>query len=585
MKKTLGRIALLALAAGCMYSCKEDKITEGGSVENTPQQLTSLPTVYIDTENGAPIESKENYINADVRMVADGETELSSSARIRGRGNSTWRLDKKPYRISFDSKQAFAGEDNAKAKKWVMLANHADKTMLRNSTAFFIAGQLGQPFVPSSRFVDLVLNDKYVGTYEISDFLEIKKDRINAGDTGFFVEADGSYGNEKESSCFFSGKGIPFTIKDPDADDMWPQQIQYIKDCIQHFEDVLFSDSWLDPVNGYRALVDSTSLVSWFLTCEFTANIDSYWSANVYSMGDGRMYFGPVWDFDIAFNNCNRMGDVSEKMMMAAGFGRNLIGIWVKRMWSDPWFRQLAVRTWHEAHDGGIVNAVTAHIDRMAAEISQSQQLNYQQWSINTRYYNEMYLFDTYQEGVSFLKEFIGKRASYLDRAFEKALTDPDAPDFNTNPFKPQNWYYNFMDEVNQWLLESDNGELFIRRRDPQKSDIECWRIVPNSAGTAFMFVDRANGLAITDVSEQDGSSFVSGTRVALQQADESDARQWWQILDYYAFWTIRNCHTGLIVKHASTETQEVVTDADTPENRALNNFKWHIMLAEPIGE
>ncbi len=500
-----------------------------------------------------------------------------SSAKIRGRGNSTWRLDKKPYRIEFDKKEYFGGQENAYAKKWVLLANHADKTMLRNNTAFFIAAQLGQPFVPCSRHVDLVMNNNHLGTYEISDFLQIKKDRIPAGDLGFFVEADGSYLNEK--TYFFSEKGIPFTIKDPDGEKMWPQQIQYIKDCIQEFENVLFSEDYLDPQNGYRALVDSTSLASWFLTGEFAANIDSYWSANIYKDGtDNRLYFGPVWDFDIAFNNCNRMGDVSEKMMMAAGFGRNLIGIWLKRMWSDPWFRQLVYSTWRQARSHGIVSATMTHIDEMARYIDSSQQLNYSVWDIGIRNYNEMYLFDNYSDGVNFLKDFIEKRALFLDNTLALAQTEPDAPVFNSNPFKPQNWYYNFMDEVDQWLVESDGEQVYLARRDQSKSMEECWKIIPNSDNTAFMIVDRQNGLAITD-----NSSDAPGARIVLQEADENNNSQWWQILDYYAFWTIRNCRTGFILKHPVSSDEAIVTDTDTPENRSLNNFKWHIMLAEPI--
>lgn len=582
MKNAFARFALCLLVAGSFWCCTDDPIKGVGEEQDySKKQLTDLPTVYINTENGAEIDSKEKYLTADVKMIVDGKLDMASSAKIRGRGNSTWKLDKKPYRVAFDQKQYYAGEDNAHSKRWVMLANHADKTMLRNNTAFFIAEKLGQTFVPCSRFVDLVLNDKYVGTYEISDFLEISKHRIDAGDTGFFIEADGSYLGEK--SYFFSEKGIPFTIKDPDADEIWPVQLQYIQEYVQHFENVLFSEDYLDPVKGYRSLVDSMSLATWFLTCEFTANIDSYWSANIYKKeGEDRLYFGPVWDFDIAFNNCNRMGDVSEKMMMAVGFGRNLIGIWVKRMWSDPWFRNLAYRTWKQALSDGIVNATVAHIDEMAKLIDRSQQLNYGTWSISQRCYNEMYLFDNYQDGVTFLKNFIGPRASYLEKTLAKALTEPDAPDFNSNPFKPLDWYYNFSNELTQCLLESDDDELVIRRRSPEKYDEECWQIVPNADSTAFMFIDRISGLAITDVSEPNGGSFVSGSKIVLLTADAANARQWWQILDYYAFWTIKNCHTGLLIKHATTSTEEIVTDYDTPENRSLNNFKWHIMLAEP---
>jgi len=567
----------MALLATVFAGCTDNDLDSETS-KYTKLQKSSLPTVYIDTDNGTAIDSKETFVGASVSIIENGKLNTTAQAKIRGRGNSTWRLDKKPYRIEFDKKQYFGGQDNAHAKKWVMLANHADKTMLRNNTAFFIASQLGQPFAPCSRFVDLVLNDKYVGTYEISDFLQIKKDRIDAGDFGFFVEADGSYQNE--TTYFFSEKGIPFTVKDPDGEKIWPQQLQYIKDYVQHFENVLFSEDYLDPQNGYRALVDSLSLATWFLTGEFTANIDAYWSANIYKKGDGNLlYFGPVWDFDIAFNNCNRMGDVSEKMMMATGFGRNLIGIWLKRMWGDPWFRHLVCRTWQQARSSGIVNATLSHVDEMARNIDSSQQLNYSVWDIDVRNYNEMYLFDNYTDGVSFLKDFITKRAVFMDSTLALAINEPDAPVFNTNPFKPQNWYYNLMDEVDQWLIEADGNKVFLRKRNQSRSVEESWKIIPNSDNSAFMIVDRTNGMAFTD------NSTAPGIGIVLEQADATNQRQWWQILDYYAFWTIRNSGTGYILKHPTSSSEEIVTDEDTPENRSLNNFKWHIMLAQPITE
>ena len=122
------------------------------------QQLTSIPTVYIDTDNSAPITGKEDYVKGTVTVMSDDDSEVCSelSMGIRGRGNSTWGMPKKPYRIKFDSKTNFLNLP-AKAKSWVLLANYADKTLMRNAIAFEISEYIGMEYTPSVS-VSLILS-------------------------------------------------------------------------------------------------------------------------------------------------------------------------------------------------------------------------------------------------------------------------------------------------------------------------------------------------------------------------------------------------------------------------------------------
>ena len=96
-------------------------------------QQTDLPTIYIETEGGRPIVSKEDYVDAVLHYVDSNGVKTYDALGVRGRGNSTWNLEKKPYRIKFAEKQEFMGSKRAKAKSWTLLANFADKTLLRNA--------------------------------------------------------------------------------------------------------------------------------------------------------------------------------------------------------------------------------------------------------------------------------------------------------------------------------------------------------------------------------------------------------------------------------------------------------------------
>ena len=154
---------------------------EGAYAEDKYQPITNLPTIFIDTENGVEITSKEEYVNAvvTVRGAEDDAVNITEvAAEIRGRGNSTWGMDKKPYRLKFNKKIQFMGNE-AKEKNWVLLANYADKSLLRNALAFETARNLFDfAFTPSVTFVDVVLNGVNIGSYLVTDQVEVKEKRV-----------------------------------------------------------------------------------------------------------------------------------------------------------------------------------------------------------------------------------------------------------------------------------------------------------------------------------------------------------------------------------------------------------------------
>ncbi len=166
---------LLALFASLHLGAKALNVKEPASLI----QLSDVATLYINTQDEAAVNSKSTFRYARMWEVMDGQVTMYDSLQIRGRGNSTWGLAKKPYRLKFNEKVRLLGPDRAKAKNWVLMANHADKTLLRNAVASAIGTALGQPFTPGARFVDVVLNGKYIGSYQITDFVDIRKHRVD----------------------------------------------------------------------------------------------------------------------------------------------------------------------------------------------------------------------------------------------------------------------------------------------------------------------------------------------------------------------------------------------------------------------
>ena len=119
------------------------------------RQLTNLPTYYIETEGQQSVVSKEHYIKCTLTIVDGSGITTYDSLQIRGRGNSTWRMsEKKPYRLKFASPQRLLGSGFANARDWTLLANHGDKTLIRNALTYELGRFVGLPFCPGSMFVE-----------------------------------------------------------------------------------------------------------------------------------------------------------------------------------------------------------------------------------------------------------------------------------------------------------------------------------------------------------------------------------------------------------------------------------------------
>jgi len=167
------------------------EVTSGSNTATLEMFFSKLPVVYINTEGGAPIVSKEDYINAEL-IIQGNETYNSETTKlysgateIRGRGNSTWGQPKKPYRLKLDKKTDVFGM--GKSKHWVLLANYMDESLQRNTLAYNLSGAMGMEQC-STVFVDVVLNGDFVGNYQFCENIRIDDTRVDIFDWESFCE-------------------------------------------------------------------------------------------------------------------------------------------------------------------------------------------------------------------------------------------------------------------------------------------------------------------------------------------------------------------------------------------------------------
>ncbi|MDB5838176.1 MAG: Spore coat protein CotH, partial [Herminiimonas sp.] len=204
----------------------ETPVADNGNAPGGEAQATIvLPRIYIATEGGAEVANTEDYLNATLRVVSGNGTEvMQAPTEIRGRGNTTWGMPKKPYRLKLGQAASLLGMPAE--RDWALLANYADKSLVRNKLAMNLGEQVGLPYNPRSRFFELYFNDTYQGVYQLFEHVKTGPDRVNVEkldrktDTsadiitgGYFMEIDHRL---DEDVCWYTSMQIPICAKDPE---------------------------------------------------------------------------------------------------------------------------------------------------------------------------------------------------------------------------------------------------------------------------------------------------------------------------------------------------------------------------------
>ena len=562
------------------------------------QRLTNLPHVYIDTFNGRNINSKTNYVYARMWYVdEDDNVTFFDSLEIRGRGNATWGLDKKPYKLKFHDKQKLLGKGYAKAKKWTLLANHGDKTLIRNAVTSLMGDRLGLEFNPAAKFIDLTFNDRYDGTYQISDQVEVRPHRVNINEQDWPLteESDitGGYLLEAISSdvSFYTDWGVPIRIHYPDVDEIEVEQKSYIQDFIKEFEYRLYADNFTDRDDGYRPYIDSTSLANWYLCTEISGNVDGFYSTYFYKeQQDDHLYWGPLWDYDIAYNNDNRDREnkgYNTLYQLMADVGYDNMRKWVRRMWEDPWFARLINRRFHEVVNDGLETYLNLQIDSLTKVLDESKELNYQRWDINRRNLREIVLYSSYNEYVKDLRYYIHEHLKFLKDAFAALAPDGSGDDPDIDPKVPD-----FPADSLSYYVISNLGTTTVFDINAETDDVVCnarndesesqqWRIYPLANGYLYV-VNRATGMALNDPTEGEPTAeTLVGTQLNTVHGDSLNVRQQWDFVaqagGHFNLISRFSQHAANLMNGDASDGTGVLSYTSNDRNATSNNRLWNI--------
>ena len=378
---------------------------------------TNLPLMVIKTENSKEPDSTETYINCNVKIINSSDSSiLDQDAEIRVRGHSTASLAKKPWKIKFKKKQIVLDIDSKNGyKSWAVLANHYDESLIRNDLAFEISRNIGLPFTPRCRFLDVIMNGSFRGNYYICDQVEIKKGRVDikiANDEddpditgGYLIEIDGRAGEEEK--YFLTEKGLLGEIKDPDSDDITKKEENYIKLYLNKVEEQVYL--------GNLQYLDLPTFYRYFIMQEFCGDIDTTLSSFHLTKrrGDDKLYFGPVWDYDLSFDNDDRLIPTNQKPLFtfyygaSAGTCRHFLKTILLTNNSMSYINQ----TWNELKQSALTfDKLNSYINQESNKILESAKLNYYRW-FNSKIENAE---TEYKSNVAIVTNYVKQRFDRL---------------------------------------------------------------------------------------------------------------------------------------------------------------------------
>jgi hypothetical protein len=408
---------------------------------------SNLPIVFINTSQ--PISDVKTIATMGIvdnspsrNYITDPWNAYNAKAEINIRGSSSEGFEKKSY--SFETHDAA----NNKLKvpllgmpietDWVLYSSYADKTLMRNNLSCDLFRSMGR-YAPRHRNVEVVVNNEYFGVYSLLEKIKKDSNRVNIKKLGsndnVFPDITGGYIlqiDRPNSAGWYSqfpgnspgGTKFYYQYIYPKDSSITAQQINYIQGYMNNFETVMNSSSYADPNTGYPQYIDVASFIDYFIISELSKNVDaSRLSTYLYKQNignGGKLYIGPVWDYDIAWHNC--MWGVS---FNSAGWGylaqSDIFPAptwWIKFMQDPNFVDKLACR-WNYLRSNVLSTAnLNNYIDGQAYELGEAQQRNFMQWPVLGAF---IYCNPQNQVGANYsteiadLKNWIAARAAWLD--------------------------------------------------------------------------------------------------------------------------------------------------------------------------
>lgn len=433
-----------------------------------------VASVYINTESGTMenVHADKSYKEAGTILVTDYDGSVQYNGDldyIKGRGNSTWNSAKKPYNIKLAKKADLFGM--GKAKKWCLLANSGDGTLMRNLLAYRFAKTIGVDVTSDVIPVNLYANGAYLGAYVLTEKVEIGENRIDindlesntekvneaeldtyplAGDQdsqeantyqyaaipnnpdeitgGYLLELEKIYRYPPEASGFITARKQAVVMKEPEYASK--EQVEYMRGFYQDYEDAVYSQSGYNAKGKYYTdYIDPESIARMYLAEEFGGNFDGCSSSFfLYKDVDGKITAGPAWDFDLSFAqtkgingliNTTCSTDKPNSLYIQncfINYDNKSYNSFLAQLFSHNDFQEVVQNVWNQVVKE-MYDEYYANIDLTAERLHNTAVMNAIRWNkYGTT--NADSILKSYNTAINTVKSYISQRFTFLSKAY-----------------------------------------------------------------------------------------------------------------------------------------------------------------------
>jgi Spore coat assembly protein len=372
----------------------------------------------------------------EYNLVTPDGNSVTGTLSMRGRGNATWGLEKKPYQLSLDLQADLLGM--GAAKKWNLLANHGDRSLMRSKIVYDMAHEIGLDYAIDSEYVDVFMNGEYLGNYLLTEKVQVNKERVNISKVGFLIEYD------------TRGQGEPYhfraplteqfvVIKEPDV--VTDTMLNEAKDYITDMENAIAAENGINSKGKhYTEYLDIESSIKIYWLNEIVKNGDyGMGSTFYYKDPDSLLFAGPAWDFDIILANATANFGAptvpkQKNLGSTTGWWLRLVNeqsdentsVSIQRhLFKHEDYRKASVDMYFSTIREAMFNMLD-NIRTQEAILQNSAKLNFMRWNVleQGHTWQTENRATTYKGEVNFIYDFLSERIEWIDRTMHAEYED-----------------------------------------------------------------------------------------------------------------------------------------------------------------
>lgn len=452
-------------------------------------ESTNLPIIIINT-NGQLIPD-DPKIEVDMGIIYNGQGEMNyitdppndydGIIGIELRGSTSLNFPKKSY--GFETRDAAGNNNNVslidlpEENDWILYAPYSDKSLIRNVLIYELSNRMGR-YASRTHFCELILNDEYKGVYVLMEKIKQDENRIDIADLtsndtvgddltgGYIFKLDKYEGDGWHSKYNYNNF---YEYYYPDDDEILDCQKEYIEEYFTNFEDSMYQLPDTEP--NYNELINVGSFIDFILLNELSRNIDAYRLSTYFhkdkDSNNGKLKAGPLWDFNIAFGNCDyNLGYEVTDWIIDDTTYLGYHPFWWLKLFNDAEFHsQMSIR-WNELREGILcTDSIFNLIDSRKLFLQHAQERNFTKWNILGSYvWPNYFIGDTYEQEIDYLKFWLDERIEWMD---ESLGYDPNSIyELNNKQNLIQAFPNPFSDQLNIHLIDESNSILSISLYD-----------------------------------------------------------------------------------------------------------------------